>query len=275
MVGNRHRFISIGILRYTVGMTKTRNIIMFGGGTVLLLLIAIVAQQMQVVRLQRENGSLRTKVNVANGDIRSLQNDNRLCLDDKSRLVDEYDGCVMPEPVSEEMRKPYQFIPRADSDVITYDQQTSPATTTVRYINREKGISIDLPYSYYWGTSWARVAPFDELDGNRKRTDVKGDVNTVMFGPYQTVEGGEDRVLALSFEHASSTEDVNTRDSRSRQVKRIGSLQVVEYDDGGDMCIGDGLVVIGKKYNYRLSTFCGAFSLEQLEIMVKSIKLVE
>lgn len=151
--------------------------------------------------------------------------------------------------------------------VFNYDD----ANTTANYTNTEKGISVDLPYNYNWGSNEYRINPYDEISNT----------NTVQFGAIGQGEGGGwARYIWNMYykEQKSAQQVVSDINSSGRiiifepEIVEINGLTVVKYAETG-LTDYYYMEVIGEKYNYDFVAIVdNAF--DKLETVVKSIKLI-
>jgi hypothetical protein len=144
--------------------------------------------------------------------------------------------------------------------------------TTVRYTNKERGLSFDVPFNEKWGNVKFKISPFDEAK------------NSIVFGALGAFEAGAwGRTDYLIFKPARSAEqimdelhatfgDESNPDWVPKKVT-INRLDVVEYFDPG-LCPGNMVEVVGKKYNYHLES-CFVNDFKHYEELIKTFKLVD
>jgi hypothetical protein len=155
------------------------------------------------------------------------------------------------------------------------DFNTEAATITANYSNKDKGISVDLPYNPNWGSANYKIEPYE----------VAGDY--VYFGPMSQFEGGgwARPYWVLGFVPAQSADDLINQIMTSSETLAggqpekivINGLEVVKYEEMG---LGTHYMmeVIGDKSNYRFvaSSFGDdpAAAWRNLENIVKTVKLI-
>lgn len=159
---------------------------------------------------------------------------------------------------------------RSPASVSFYD----PETEWVSYLNKEKGIEMEIPYNSAWGAPLFVLNPFD-VDGAR-----------VLFGPVGGAPegcGSWTYSYRLNFLDAKSPSQLIAHlEDKNGKVKTlpkymqittttINGLDVLEYTLDG-MCGGGEVIVFGKKANYSFSTLCSGLMREDI---ISKIKLIE
>ncbi len=152
-----------------------------------------------------------------------------------------------------------------------------PPNTIIKYEDKEKGISFDMPYNSDWGNEKYKINPYE------KWKDESGK-DYILFGSITDFEACSwVQSYALVFNPVKSA-DMLIKEMEEIPYypeifiikptkKSINGLDIVESQSHG-MCDSGELEVVGKKYNYVLRPLCGA-DFEFLESIVKSIKLIE
>jgi len=147
------------------------------------------------------------------------------------------------------------------------DFNQSPYNKWANYQNKERGISLNIPYNDQWGNDQYRLNPYEQIN------------NSLIFGP---IRGGEacswTRVYKLEFLPVKSASEVIGSLLGTEKFitqKTFSGLTAVEYESSGLLQYAN-LEIIGQKFNYRLTMDCGSqcqaqFSL--LEAMAASAKL--
>lgn len=193
--------------------------------------IAVVIGALAASSMQRDDMMLRAELNRSSQGLLSRieQLEQRLC-----------GTPVVPTPVSNALPVTVSaqdlIALRPNVNVQTWN--AGAATETVEYRDKERGISMRLPYNPKWGNEIYKVAPFEVL----------GD--TLLFGPVaiRQDDGSFYRKFSVkilpSFKNLSTDPDIMTRS------KRLGTYDV------SIATITDGrgeLRFEGKKYTYILT----------------------
>lgn len=148
------------------------------------------------------------------------------------------------------------------------DQETDWAT----YRNLEKGLEISIPHNPIWGSPQYRLNAYDEYNNGLSF----GTINVRGEGCGSWIPG----MQRLDFKPAKTKEAVLRRLQKESDALKFGysirslsidGKDVVEYTKDG-MCAGGGTIVIGKKYNYELSTVCYANTREDI---IKTMKFID
>lgn len=145
-------------------------------------------------------------------------------------------------------------------------------TEWVAYSNPEKGLEVSIPFNPTWGAPKYQLKAY----GEDEKGIVFGNINLRGEGCGAWVAGTQ----RLDFIPTESKEAVLERLQKESDALEfgyaiksltVGDKDVVEYTKDG-MCGGGGTIVIGKKYNYELSTTCGPNTREDL---IKTMKFVD
>jgi len=159
-----------------------------------------------------------------------------------------------------------------------------PANTSVTFAGSQQGISFTIPYNASWGYA-DNVLPAYVTHP----ADDQSPYGSVEFGPPQlSAYTSEDSSCDLTHQYVlrflhqrtaqaavTSIEGADSAITPATQTRTINGLTVVQYTDAGT-CSYPTMEVIGQKYNYQFSTYCGENSSEEwsyLENIVKSVKL--
>ncbi|RLC35364.1 hypothetical protein DRH14_01105 [Candidatus Shapirobacteria bacterium] len=215
------------------------------GGLVLLLLSFIIYQQYQIKSLSSRQSSVSTTTDTT-PTIASVLPTTAPLLPTPTpdtRIL------LTPDNI-QQYNQPYD---QACDVQFNYD----PPTTTVTYVDSDKGLSIEIPNNPNWGNDQYRINAYDENLATQK--DV-----IVQFGPIGPFEGCTwTRLDTILFEPAKTIKQTevslrsdlgpNTTSSSSlRQITLTNGLTAFEYIDEGIGRIYT-IEVVGKKYNYRIS----------------------
>lgn len=158
------------------------------------------------------------------------------------------------------------------------------ANTTETYSSKKWGFSIELPFNTKWANEDYRIKPFEELEGYSN--DVTGEeiLASIATGQFSIGEGcGWYRNLGIEIRDSRSASEVTEAISEANdpemivqapKKKTIGDLNVVEYEISG-LCEIPYVEVLGETYNYVVRSVCGPETLEDLEDLVKTIKLLD
>lgn len=158
-----------------------------------------------------------------------------------------------------------------------YVFNTDPATATFLYVNSPRGMSIHLPYNTDWGNTQYVIPPYYQYD----------EVSEIQFGPllYAPDAGlspafvlwyGEPRTAEVAEADYEAGFEVSPNDVI---VKTIGSGSAVVMQNVQGVCPVPVVEVIGKTYNYVLSSSCealrrmGGETLTQLEAVAKELRI--
>ena len=152
---------------------------------------------------------------------------------------------------------------------IVEDKAILESNTSIKYSNKEKGISMMLPYNEEWKILGLQVSPFDEID------------DTVYYDQYTmfTSVCGYGRMEGFNFKDKENIDTVleklNNQEYKyiEPQIKEINGLQVVEYG-AGEYCSGIwGAIVFTPDYNIEFIATCGDENrLKKIEEIIKTIK---
>ncbi len=153
---------------------------------------------------------------------------------------------------------------------------TDAATETVAFSDASAGFSMDVPYNPLWGNDQYRVGPFELALADQR----------FYFGPLRVWSGERTcswyRNVLYLLEPRTEKEQVNDQrleaqntgwDVKALELRTIGSVKVVDTlhaEVAGVAC--HTLTVLGKKYNYRL-TSCG--DLPDVERMLGTMKILD
>lgn len=153
-----------------------------------------------------------------------------------------------------------------------WQQAVNPETDWVTYKNPEKGLEVSIPYNPNWGSPTYQLNPYDEYN-NRLSF---GTINIRGEGCGAWIPGTQ----RLDFIPAETKEKTLARLQKESDTLKFGysiksftidGKDVVEYNKDG-LCGGGGTIIIGKKYNYELSTVCYANTREDI---IKSMKFID
>ncbi|HVW66973.1 MAG TPA: hypothetical protein VHA78_04580 [Candidatus Peribacteraceae bacterium] len=163
---------------------------------------------------------------------------------------------------------------------------TDAANTTVTYRSSQQGLSFVIPYNNQWGYDSMRLPAYAT-----RPADDDNPYGSLEFGPPQSsAYTAEDNSCDLTHQYVlkflrprtaqaavRSIEGADSAVTPTTQTRVISGLTVVQYTDAG-ACSYPTMEVIGQKYNYQFSTYCGENSSEEwsyLENIVKSVQLVK
>lgn len=148
----------------------------------------------------------------------------------------------------------------------------NPPTTEAIYRNRERGISLKIPYNPQWGSKTFKILPFDERDGK------------VSFGPISFAEGCTwIREYEINFFEQRSVDKImsdvvagDTPEGELPVFKKINNIELVESVMTDGLCGQGSIEVVGRKTNYTISTFCGGSeSFPILEDIVSNTEFIK
>ena len=168
-----------------------------------------------------------------------------------------------------------KYFPQMCAEDLNYD----PATETVLYSSKQRGLSVSLPFNPKWGNEKFKLTPYDEV-----KSTISPFPDFIQFGAMSQFEGGGCsrgwfiRFLpALDFK-TRSAQIIKNEDPTTLFLKpslyEIGELNIIRYGTAG-LCGYPTLEVIGKKYNYEIQELCGEDGFETLEEIAKTVKLIE
>jgi len=156
----------------------------------------------------------------------------------------------------------------------------------VNYSNKEKGISLEIPYNPNWGNEKYRINPYDEVTKYNKidfgylfigDACVWARPYSLSFLPARTAE---EAISGIKSEHAQPTisPDFDNQFVLWPKKLTINNMTVIKYQPWN--AVGwavSHFEIIGKKYNYQLSAISGdaGKDFKLFESIVSTIKLIE
>jgi hypothetical protein len=191
--------------------------------------------------------------------------DNRILLT-RENLKEVWEKeCPPPTPETVE-----EFTKKCEE--MNYD----PPTTEVLYSNKEKGISLKIPYNPRWGNKKFKILPYYEYE------------DRLEFGPLTPgIPTGWRRAYTMFFKPSRTVDEVITSllKEGNRVIKdsivvtKINDVTIVKYSTFEEMCPPCGvnmIEIIGKKYNYLFEDLVLPGTEELLsEKIIKTIKFIE
>lgn len=194
------------------------------------------------------------------------------------------DGTALP-PAGVASSAPAAVVQNKAAPVSCPVLHADPANTTVTYVSRQQGLSFVIPYNTQWGYSASPMPAFAAHSA-----DDDNPLGYVAFGPPRpSALMADDNSCDLTHQYVlrflrprsaqaavSSIEGADSAITPTTQTRVINGFTVVQYTDAGT-CSYPTMEVVGQKYNYQFSTYCGQNSSEEwqyLETLVKSMKLV-
>jgi hypothetical protein len=161
---------------------------------------------------------------------------------------------------------------------ICYEFNHDPPTTEISYINREKGISLKIPYNPDWGNEKIKISPYfsyeDRVEFGFLRFDPEAHgwkrAYVMYFKPQRSLE----EAFANIMKEAHPLNEFFVEGiPKERIVKgKINNHEIVKYEILTSLAGYDIFVVevIGKKYNYE---FQSQYPIS--EDLIKTIEFVE
>ncbi|RLC35650.1 hypothetical protein DRH14_00365 [Candidatus Shapirobacteria bacterium] len=152
------------------------------------------------------------------------------------------------------------------------------ATDTVVYVDKSRGLSVELPYNPNWGNETYRINPYDEYTDD---TYIR-----LRFGPVITFEGcswsrlknfGFVPVQTVKQTEVSLRKNPTIHSGDIEKIQLTNGLTAFQYIDDG-IALMYTIEVVGKKHNYVISwpgTGNAQSEFAHLRTIAESIKLID
>jgi hypothetical protein len=161
---------------------------------------------------------------------------------------------------------------------ICYEFNHDPPTTEVSYINREKGISLKIPYNPNWGNEKIKISPYFSYEDRVEFGFLWFDPEThgwkrayvMYFKPQRSLEEAFANIMKEA--HPLNEFFVEGIPKEKIVKGKINNHEIVKYEILTSLAGYDIFVVevIGKKYNYE---FQSQYPIS--EDLIKTIEFVE
>lgn len=155
---------------------------------------------------------------------------------------------------------------------LSKDFNTDPPNTNIKYVNKEFGISFEIPYNKNWGNKDCVVLPYFQYK-------TSGKTDEVVFGQPRAFVA--DQYLFSVAPARSSREIVDEQTnivggdpSPDPKAKKINNHETVTYESYGEI---DSLIieVIGGKHNYLFEEIMPSNNTGELEDIVSTLRFIE
>lgn len=206
----------------------------------------------------------------------------RICVP-KDKVINEKINYIVngqDKTIEAEILKKIAIAKSFSTSIYFSNLELPPIIRYLNYTSDKYGLSVKLPYDQ-------NQAGKCGLNNYLVRENVNGNIATVLFYPTPDNNCPKDSIefpykYVLDVKKSESPDKVISSLSLlsfTPKIIHINGLTVIKYGEGGE-CVYPTLLVIGKKYNYRVAPGCGSDGSENskefdpLINIVKSLKLI-